>query len=153
MRLNDWPTLRELIDSGEKKLQYLLLASSWVMSDCFTLGKRVIIFMDYKADQAHVPYVLDQFSQLWETPFSPTNRSFPCNHDRPTKLTDSQAIDSMYVTNHNLNAQLIRTLKIELLFPHMLLLLVTNGMNGYGSLGKAVSTCTGMNKLISCPYI
>ena len=27
--------------------------------------------MDYKADQARVPYVLDQFSQLWKTPFSP----------------------------------------------------------------------------------
>ncbi|KAI9764076.1 MAG: hypothetical protein M1840_008880 [Geoglossum simile] len=123
MRLDDWPTLGELIDSG----------------------KRVIIFMDYKADQTRVPYVLNQFSQLWETPFSPTNRSFPCNTDRPSKLDSDTALNTMYITNHNLNTGLrLQKPKVEFLLPHILLLPITNGMNGYGSLGKSVAICSAI---------
>jgi hypothetical protein len=83
-RKDQWPTLGEMIISG----------------------KRVVLFMDYNANQTKVPYILDEFSHIWETPFSPTNISFPCDVQRPPSLVDKpeKARDEfMYLANHNLN--------------------------------------------------
>ena len=81
-RRHQWPTLAEMILSG----------------------KRVVMFMDYNANQTAVPYILDQYSHIWETPFSPTDRNFPCVVQRPPHLTKERARDDyMYLANHNLN--------------------------------------------------
>ena len=77
MALDDWPTL-----------EYLILR-----------GKRVIMFMDYEANQTAYPWLLDEFSAMsevrffqfptpqpidsdetnshFQTPFNPTNRDWP----------------------------------------------------------------------------
>lgn len=83
-RRHQWPTLAEMILSG----------------------KRVVLFMDYNANQTEVPYVLDEFSHIWETPFSPTDMSFPCDVQRPPRLMNKEKKardDFMYLANHNLN--------------------------------------------------
>jgi len=65
---------------------------------------RVVFFMDYMADQSKVPYILDQYSHIWETPFSPQDRNFPCTIGRPPNLNETLAKDRlMYLANHNLN--------------------------------------------------
>jgi hypothetical protein len=69
MGINDWPTLGAMI----------------------LTGKRVVIFMDYDANQTAVPWILDEFSQMWETPFDPTDRSFPCTAQRPPDLSTADA--------------------------------------------------------------
>jgi len=64
-----WPTLGEMIDSG----------------------KRVVVFMDASVDMTRVPYILDEFQFVWETPFDSTDASFPCTVDRisgPLAQTD-----------------------------------------------------------------
>jgi len=119
MNLTDWPTLGNMI------LQ----------------GKRVIIFMDYNADQAAVPWILDEFSQMWETPFDPTDRSFPCNVERPPDQTPEDTNSKLYLTNHNLNYDL-NLLGNSILVPYTPLLNVTNNITGYGSLGNAAKNCT-----------
>jgi len=79
---DQWPTLGEMI----------------------LRNKRVVFFMDYMADQAKVPYILDQYSHIWETPFSPQDRNFPCTIGRPPDLNETLARDQlMYLANHNLN--------------------------------------------------
>ncbi|KAI9857599.1 MAG: hypothetical protein M1813_008191 [Trichoglossum hirsutum] len=118
MGLNDWPTLSSMISSG----------------------KRAVIFLDYGADQGSVPYILDQFSQLWETPFSPTNRSFPCEPDRPPGLKSDQASARMYMANHNLNVE-IKVDKLDVLLPAVAELTFMNGADGAGSLGEMQNTC------------
>ncbi|KAI9771218.1 MAG: hypothetical protein M1839_002839 [Geoglossum umbratile] len=118
MGLNDWPTLSEMIASG----------------------KRAVIFLDYGANQASVPYILDQFSQLWETPFSPVNRDFPCNVDRPPGLNSEQGAGRMYIANHNLNAE-IKMDKLDVLLPAVAELTITNGADGHQSLGDMRKTC------------
>ena len=45
MTLDDWPTLESMILHGQ----------------------RVVMFLDYEADYKTVPYLLDEFSQMWET--------------------------------------------------------------------------------------
>ncbi|KAI9773049.1 MAG: hypothetical protein M1840_008169 [Geoglossum simile] len=118
MGLDDWPTLSEMIASG----------------------KRAVIFLDYGANQASVPYILDQFSQLWETPFSPTNRSFPCHVDRPPNLNREKAGGRMYMANHNLNAQ-IKMDKLDVLLPAVAELPISNRVKGFASLGEMKNTC------------
>ena len=54
MDMKDWPTLGEMIDSG----------------------RRLVVFMDYGADQNQVDYILDEFTYFWETPFSQTDTTF-----------------------------------------------------------------------------
>ncbi|KAK8186246.1 PLC-like phosphodiesterase [Phyllosticta citribraziliensis] len=122
MGLEDWPTLSELI----------------------LTGKRVLIFMDYEANQTAVPYVMDEFSHIWETPFDPTDQSFPCTVQRPPGLTDDQAHDHMYMINHNLNAE-ISLLGTSLLVPNTVELNVTNSnTTEYGALGRSANQCANM---------
>jgi hypothetical protein len=121
MSIDDWPTL-----------EVMLLT-----------GKRIVFFMDYNANQTAVPWILDQFSQLWETPFDQTNRSFPCNVQRPPNLSPSAAKKSMYMTNHNLNYE-ISLLGNDILVPYLPLLDATNNVSGFGSLGQGVQDCVQM---------
>ena len=120
MAIDDWPTLSEMI----------------------LMQKRVVIFMDYNADQTSVPYVLDQFSQMWETPFSPTDRTFPCTQQRPPGLSKEDAEQRMYMANHNLNTELT-LLGFTLLVPTVSLLNQTNNVTGFGSLGAMAQDCNG----------
>lgn len=120
MGLSNWPTLGELILNNQ----------------------RAVIFMDYKADQTAVPYILHEFSQVWETPFDPTDESFPCTVQRPPGLSDEQARGRMYMANHNLNNELAVFGSI-ILVPATKQLLQTNAVSGSGSLGLAASNCAG----------
>lgn len=121
MGINDWPPLSQFI----------------------LTGKRVVFFMDYKADQASVPWILDEFSQFWETPFDPTDRDFPCTVQRPPDLSPEDAKQRMYLMNHNLNYD-INFLGNSILVPNIPLLNVTNNVSGYGSLGLGVENCEKM---------
>jgi len=117
--------------------------SSWpTLSSMILTQKRVVIFMDYNANQTEVPYILDEFSQMWETPFSPTNRSFPCTQQRPAGINRQQAQQRMYMANHNLNTK-ISLAGTSLLVPTRPLINETNGLNGTGSLGLMANTCVG----------
>lgn len=118
MTLDDWPTLAEMIITG----------------------KRVVMFLDYQANQTAYPWLLDEFTQLWETPFDPTDNTFPCTVDRPPNLSDDDAKNRLYLTNHNLNIELT-VLGTSMLVPARTELNVTNAVNGTGSLGLAAEGC------------
>lgn len=118
MGLNDWPTLASMILSA----------------------KRVVFFMDYEANQTAVPWILDEFSQMWETPFDPVDRDFPCTVQRPPDLAEEQAKNRLYLMNHNLNYD-INLLGNSILVPNIPLLNVTNNVTGFGSLGNATADC------------
>ena len=121
--------------------------SSWpTLSSMILLRKRVVIFMDYNANQTQVPYILDEFSQMWETPFSPTNRSFPCTQQRPPGIDRTQAEQRMYMANHNLNTE-ISLAGTSLLVPSTPLINETNAVNGTGSLGLMANRCAGTTLL------
>ncbi|KAI9664541.1 MAG: hypothetical protein M1821_005987 [Bathelium mastoideum] len=121
MALEDWPTLSEMI----------------------LTSKRVVVFLDYNANQTAVPWILDEFSQLWETPFDPTDPAFPCTVQRPPGLSQNEAQTRMYMANHNLNVE-INIAGTSLLVPNTALLNITNNVSaaGNGSLGWAASNCS-----------
>ncbi|KAG9028284.1 hypothetical protein FRB95_006617 [Tulasnella sp. JGI-2019a] len=111
---NAWPTVGSLIDSG----------------------KRLVSFMDNSADFTIVPYILDEFSNMWETHYDITDASgFNCTVDRHSGDTT----DQMYLINHYLYTQ-------STLFggntpvPNKAALPVTNAVSGVGSLGEEAGT-------------
>lgn len=128
---DQWPTLGEMILKGQ----------------------RMVFFMDYNADQSSVPYILNEFTHIWETPFSPTNQSFPCTQQRPPNLSENDARDKyMYLANQNLNTQIdlssigINTGSTELLIPNIAEINITNGNdNQYGRAEATVLNCTCMS--------
>jgi hypothetical protein len=66
-----WPTLGSMIDSG----------------------KRLVTFLDNSADTATIPYLLDEFTQIWETPFDVTTDDWPCTVNR----TSGDSTSHMYL--------------------------------------------------------
>ncbi|PYI21951.1 PLC-like phosphodiesterase [Aspergillus japonicus CBS 114.51] len=119
MALDDWPTLSNMILSG----------------------KRAVVFMDYQANQTAYPWLMDEFSQMWETPFSPTDAAFPCTEQRPPDLSVQDAKNRMYMANHNLNLD-VSIGSISLLIPNTAMLNQTNAVSGYASLGLMAENCT-----------
>lgn len=86
---SDWPTYQELIGSG----------------------KRVVSFLAQNADISSVPYLLDEFTNIWETPYDvsrsvsssvctvlirlctqQTNNAFPCTVDRVTGSAQNKMV-------------------------------------------------------------
>lgn len=119
MARDDWPTLSSMILSG----------------------KRAVVFMDYQANQTQTPWLMDEFAQMWETPFSPTDPAFPCTVQRPPGLQPQDANKRMYMANHNLNLQ-FNFGSLNLLIPNTAELNVTNAVSGDGSLGQMAHTCS-----------
>ncbi|KAF2020532.1 hypothetical protein BU24DRAFT_416208 [Aaosphaeria arxii CBS 175.79] len=122
--LTQWPTLSEMI----------------------LANKRVVVMLDYLANQDAVPWLLDEFSYQWQTPFSPTDPSFPCTEQRPPNQPDDVSRDKMYMVNHNLNIEISDLIPGvgPMLIPAYTLLDAVNAVSGNGSLGVNVEQCTSM---------
>ena len=121
MSIDQWPTLSEMILSQ----------------------KRLVLMLDYEADQVAIPWLLDEFANMWETPFSPTDRDFPCIQDRPPNLGRKASLNRMYMANHNLNVDInLAGLSIDI--PATTLLNETNAVTGYGSAGNMSESCQNM---------
>ncbi|KIM47796.1 hypothetical protein M413DRAFT_439473, partial [Hebeloma cylindrosporum] len=105
-----WPTLGTLIDSN----------------------KRLLTFLDNQADLTTVPYLIDEFTNIWETAYNVIDPSFDCNVNRTKGDTSTQ----MYLINHFLD-QLVLGQPV----PYIDKLNQTNAATGAGSLGAQVETC------------
>jgi hypothetical protein len=122
MNITDWPTLGEMI----------------------LKNKRVVVTIDYGANQTEVPWLLSEFNYLWETPFSPTDPAFPCTEQRPPNQAEDVSRNRMYMLNHNLNIQVSLAGVSDLLIPAYSLLNQVNAASGNGSLGLNVENCNNM---------
>ncbi|RMZ74535.1 tat pathway signal sequence [Pyrenophora seminiperda CCB06] len=121
LNLTAWPTLAEMI----------------------IRNKRVVVMLDYGADQEQVPWLLSQFNYQWQTPFSPTDPSFPCTQQRPPNQTEELSRNRMYMMNHNLNIE-VSLLGQDILLPAYTLLDQVNAVSGNSSVGLNVQDCEHM---------
>jgi len=131
MAMDDWPTLGNMI----------------------LHGKRLVVFMDYAANQNAVPWILDEFSQMWETPFSPTDAAFPCVTQRPPGLNRNQSLERMYMANHNLNLE-VSVLGLSLLVPNTGVINTTNSdvVSQNSSLAAMADECESKYPSTQSPY-
>ncbi|KAK2790355.1 hypothetical protein FQN52_005623 [Onygenales sp. PD_12] len=113
--MDAWPTLQQMIESG----------------------KRLVVFLDYEANVHRVPYILDQYTYYFETPFDTTDPLFlQCKIDRPPNANPD---GRMYIVNHYLDIE-----KVGVLIPDRLSAPRTNSPTGKGSIGAQVELCTAI---------
>ncbi|KAE9378148.1 PLC-like phosphodiesterase [Stipitochalara longipes BDJ] len=110
--MTDWPTLQELIDNDT----------------------RLVMFLDYGANTATVPYILDEFSYFFETAYDVTDSTFSsCSLNRPP---GSSGAGLMMIVNHFLDLDIF-----GILIPDNLADAKTNAATGTGSIGAQADLC------------
>ena len=115
LNLTTWPTLQEMI----------------------TAQKRLVTFLDYGANLAFVPYLLDEFAYFFETPYDTTDPTFSeCTLDRPSGASPD---GRMYIVNHFLDVN-----EGGILLPDDPADDTTNAATGPGSIGAQVDLCEGL---------
>lgn len=73
----EWPTLQEMINGG----------------------KRLVLFLSSGADEANIPWMLDEFNYMFETPFENFDpAAFTCAVDRPGSLKGSGMMQKAVTT-------------------------------------------------------
>ncbi|KAK2597476.1 hypothetical protein QQS21_005946 [Conoideocrella luteorostrata] len=111
---DQWPTLQQLIDAKS----------------------RLVVFMDYHADQTKVDYIISEFDYFWETPYGITDKNFPtCSVDRPSGGDPNKL---MGIMNHMLNFKIG-----DIVFPDQV---DTKTTNSLGSITKQVNLCESQGK-------
>ena len=114
LAIDAWPTLQEMI----------------------TARTRLVAFLDAGAHSS-VPYILDEFTYFFETPFDTLDPAFPeCTIDRPA---DAKADGRMYIVNHFLD---VEWHGIDA--PDRMALDKTNAATGVGSIGAQADLCIGL---------
>ncbi|KAF8922115.1 PLC-like phosphodiesterase [Mucidula mucida] len=106
-----WPTLGTLIDAGT----------------------RLVTFLDNSADTSTVSYLIDEFTNIWETAYDVTDTTFNCEVNR----TNGDSSTQMYLINHFLDK-----LVFGVPAPNVAAANETNSVDGEGGLGIQVQTCT-----------
>jgi len=124
MDIDEWPTIGDMI----------------------LTNKRVVVMLAYDALAAgHEPWLLDMWQNQWQTPFSPTDPSFPCTVQRPPGQARATAQRRLYLANHNLNVKIPLSFgqSGDILIPDVVQLNSTNANSTvYGSAELAVQHCT-----------
>ncbi|KAG0665651.1 hypothetical protein C6P46_006435 [Rhodotorula mucilaginosa] len=123
---SEWPTLREMINAGT----------------------RVVSFLAQNADVSSVPYLIDEFTNIWETPYDVTDNAFPCTVDRVTGSPENKMalglVISQYLINHFLDVNMT-LLGTTIPVPATQELETTNAATGTGSLGAQASECVAQH--------
>ncbi|QRV80439.1 hypothetical protein RhiJN_08454 [Ceratobasidium sp. AG-Ba] len=97
---NAWPTLGSMISSG----------------------KRLVVMMDYPTNSGSVPWIISEFNNVWETPFSQVDAKFPCKVDRVNGSPNGK----MYMINHSLNYKFLGS--DDIIVPDRLKATTTNSV-------------------------
>jgi len=131
------------VAAGVDKLSYspqspTLPASGWpTLGALIDAGTRLITFIDNGADTAAVPYIIDEFTNIWETAYNVIDKSlFNCKVDRSKGDTST----TMILINHFLDTTLLGQP-----IPDIKAANVTNSASGPGSLGEEVATCVPLH--------
>ncbi|KAJ7786548.1 PLC-like phosphodiesterase [Mycena metata] len=119
------------VSAGLDKLSYAptssaMPASGWpTLGTLIDAGTRLVTFLDNAADLTVVPYLLDEFTNVWETPYD---------------VTTGDSSTQMYLINHFLD-----TIAFGQPVPDVAHANVTNAASGTNSLGDQVATCMAGN--------
>ena len=88
----EWPTLREMIDSG----------------------KRLVLYLSGGTDQAAIPWMLDEFSFIFETPFENFDPAqYTCNGDRPGFLRGPEKLQEAAASRIGFQNRFLYDQKLE----------------------------------------
>ncbi|MCJ1338113.1 hypothetical protein MMC09_003398 [Bachmanniomyces sp. S44760] len=123
--------------SGIKPYTYTPSTSPNILGISAWPTLRNLISADSGANPSKEPYILDEFSYFFETPYDTTDPAFPeCTLDRPP---NSSPDGKMYIINHFLDVSIF-----GLLVPDRSAAAKTNAATGSGSIGAQAQLCEGI---------
>jgi len=119
------------------------ISTTWpTLSSMIANNKRLVTFVASLSDNTGAPYLLNEFSYVFENQFDNTNATaFSCEPNRPTTLSSTTAAASsglLFLMNHFLDEQ--QAFSVEI--PDVNAVNVTNAAEGTGSLGESASECS-----------
>lgn len=120
MTRSDWPTLGEMISAN----------------------KRLVFFMDYQANQSRVPYILDEFSQVYENPYDQVTLPFNCSRDR------GRQNNTLYLHNHTKDVA-----RLGVTIPDTDMLSVVNSALGEYGIVDTVQRCQRENDGVKATFV
>jgi hypothetical protein len=118
-----WPTLQTMIDDG----------------------KRLVVFVASITTSDSYPYLMDEFTYVWENPYDVSSASnFSCSPDRPSTYSGNAAsalsANLLPFMNHFLYSSDLAAFDIE--YPNASYIGTTNAASGgTGNLGDTATTC------------
>ncbi|KAL1406565.1 hypothetical protein Q8F55_008271 [Vanrija albida] len=115
--VQDWPTLGSLIDAGTP----------------------VVTFLNYNADFTAVPYLIDEFTNMWEDAYNVVDQEWGCAVNRSSN-TGPSPNQKMYMINHFLDTTMSILGNVAFI-PDKDKLNETNAASGPGSIGFHVGNC------------
>lgn len=108
-------------------------------------GKRLVVFVASLVSSTSYPYLMDEFTFVWENPYDVTSPSnFSCEPDRPPSLSGqlSTALSSsrLPLMNHFLYSTDLSIIDVE--YPNASYVATTNAPSGgVGNLGSTAAKC------------
>lgn len=111
LAMDQWPTLQSMIDAGKRLVVFMGKSPSryalYIKLSCESpacVADLECRLLDYHADTSSVPYILDEFTYFFETPYDVTDSSFnQCTLDRPAGASPN---GRMYIVNHFLDVDI-----------------------------------------------
>ena len=133
--IDQWPTLDTMITDNQRLVLFLGKHPNLLLH--FN-GRSSSSGPDSGANTQQYPYILDEFSYFFETPYDTTDPSFPeCTIDRPA---GGSPTGRMYIVNHFLDTDLGG----GILVPNEPAAGTTNAATGDGSIGAQSTLCEGI---------
>lgn len=128
---DDWPSIEKMARDGTRLVVFLGMSPSRL---CV---KRNPNRIDYNANMTQTPYILDEFTYFFETPFDVTDASFSnCSIDRPP---GAKPDNRMSIVNHFLDVDLLGV-KV----PDRAHADKTNAINGESGIITQAKRCVGL---------
>lgn len=120
---SSWPTLQTMIDDG----------------------KRLVVFVASLASSTSYPYLMDEFTFVWENPYDVTSPSnFSCQPNRPSsvagQLSTALSSNRLPLMNHFLYSNDLSIINVQ--YPNSSYVATTNAPSGgVGNLGSTAARC------------
>jgi len=121
LTVNQWPTLGTMIANNQ----------------------RLVTFMDNKANSSEVPYIMDEFTNVWEDAFDATTTEWSCEVNR----TRGDPTTHLYLINHFLDDPTSVLGEAETTSPAKEKLNTTNAATGPGSIGPHIDNCLALHSV------
>jgi len=121
--------------------------ASWpTLGNLISNNTRLVTFVASLSSNADAPYLMDEFTYVFENSYENTNASsFSCNPDRPSSLANSPSAalqsNRLFLMNHFL----YETQAFGIQTPDAVNIQSTNSVsNGIGALGTRMSACASV---------
>ena len=137
LALDEWPSVEAMVDMGKRVVVFLGTLPAPPVSSPVCHITLMSTGGDYNANISTTPYILDEFTYFFETPFDVTDARFSnCSVDRPPGANPDHR---MYIVNHFLDVDILGVKVPDRAHADR-----TNAVEGEGGIVQNARRCAGL---------